>query len=63
MLSGNSDYPGDCDVEELRDLSANVAAERIADHFSAISCSYSPVKLNDLPAYLPAPPPPQVTEF
>ena len=39
------------------------AAERIAAHFAAVSCSYQPVQLASLPAYLPAPQPPQVTEL
>ena len=44
MLSGNADsFGNDCDIEELRDLSPDAAAEQIADHFSAISCSYLPV--------------------
>ena len=64
MLSGNADsFGNDCDVEELRDLSPDAAAEQIADHFSAISCSYLPVQLGRLPSYLPAPPPPRVTEY
>ena len=63
MISG---YPGssssDCEVEDISHLTASEAASRIAAHFSAISCSYQPVQLADLPAYLPAPQPPQVTE-
>ena len=63
MLSGYPDsFSGDCEVEELRGLTASDAAEKIADHFSAVSCSYQPVQLASLPAYLPAPQPPQVTE-
>ena len=61
MLSGSS--RGDCDVEEIAHLTASEAVEQISDHFSAISCSYMPVQLASLPAYLPAPQPPQVTEL
>ena len=61
-----SDYQicddGDFEVEELAGLSEVAAAEKIAEHFSAISCSYQPVQLGALPSYLPAPPSPQVTE-
>ena len=64
MLSDYSDTSNDdCYVEELRDLSDSAAAERIAEHFSSISCSYLPVQLTQLPAYLPCNSPPQVTEF
>ena len=64
MLSGYSgSTSSDCDVEELRDLTASDAAESIAAHFSAVSCSYQPVQLASLPAYLPASRPPQVTEL
>ena len=44
-------------------MAATGTAEQIAEHFSAISCSYLPVQLSSLPAYLPALPPPQVTEI
>ena len=55
MLSGCSDSASsECNVEELTHLTPPVAAERIAAHFSAISCSYQPVQLASLPAYLPA---------
>ena len=64
MLSGTQDASGsDWDIDELRNLTASAAADKIADHFSAISCSYQPVQLDSLPAYLPAPLPPQVTEL
>ena len=64
MLSGYPDQSSsDCEVEELMSLTALEAAEKIADHFAAVSCSYQPVQLSSLPAYLPAPEPPQVTEI
>ena len=54
MLSGYQESSSsDYDVDELRDLTASEAAERIAAHFSAVSCSYQPVHLPSLPAYLP----------
>ena len=64
MLSGTQNASGsEWDIEELSELTASAAADKIADHFSAISCSYQPVQLDRLPAFLPAPPPPQVTEW
>ena len=51
------------EVEELAGLSEQASVERIAEHFAAVSGSYEPVQLAALPAYLPAPPPPQVTEM
>ena len=64
MLSGSPGFSGDnIDVEELRDLSPIAAVEKIAEHFSSISCSYRPVQVESLPSYLPAPLPPQVTEM
>ena len=38
------------------------AAQKIAAHFAAISNEYSPIDSEQLPCYLPAPRPPQVTE-
>ena len=62
-----SDYQtcdvGDFQVEQLAGLSEVAAAEKIAEHFAAISCSYQPVQLAALPSFLPAPPPPKVTEI
>ena len=50
-------------IEELEGLSNTLAAEKIAEKFSEVSNSYKPVDFSKLPCYLPAPPPPQVTEY
>ena len=50
-------------VESLSNLTNLQAAQKIAEHFSAISCEYAPVDHTQLPCYLPAPPPPQVEEY
>ena len=51
------------DVAELSGQEPGVAAEGIAEHLAAVSGSYQPVQHAELPAFLPAPQPPQVTEF
>ena len=53
---------GDIQVESLAGLSNLESAKRIADHFAAISNQYDPIDISQLPCYLPALPPPQVTE-
>ena len=50
-------------VEALEGMSNLEAADAIAEHFSAVSNEYSPLDIQQLPSYLPAPPPPQVDEF
>ena len=53
MLSGTQDASGsEWDIDELSELTASAAADKIADHFSAISCCYQPVQLDRLPAFL-----------
>ena len=52
----------DVAVEELDGLSNEDSAERIAEHFAEVSNQYSPIKMEDLPSYLPAEKPPQVEE-
>ena len=54
---------GEIKVESLSALSNLQCAEKIAEHFAAISNEYSPVDNSQLPCYLPAPPPPQVEEY
>ena len=54
---------GDTIVESLSNLSNFQAAQKIAEHFSAVSNEYSPVDHTQLPSYLPAPAPPQVEEY
>ena len=48
----------ECEVEQLASLSEQQAAEQIANHFAAVSCSYQPVSWPDclhidLPSSLP----------
>ena len=54
---------GEVKVESLSALNNLQCAEKIAEHFAAISNEYSPVDNSQLPCYLPAPPPPQVEEY
>lgn len=54
---------GEVSVESLSDLTNKECADKIAQHFSAISNEYDPIDLSQLPSYLPAPPPPQVDEY
>ena len=54
---------GDICVESLTGLTNAESAQKIAEHFSAVSNEYSPINYNQLPCYLPAQPPPQVDEY
>ena len=54
---------GDVEVECLAGVKNKEAAQIIAQHFAAISTEYSPVDPHQLPAYLPALPPPVVEEY
>ena len=47
----------------LQNIDDQESAEIIADFYAATSNEYQPIQLSDLPAYLPALPPPQVDEF
>ena len=49
-------------VESLSNLSNLEAAQKIAEHFAAISNEYLPIDNSQLPCYLPALPPPTVEE-
>ena len=49
-------------VESLSNLSNLEAAQKIAEHFAAISNEYLPIDNSQLPCYLPALPPPKVEE-
>jgi hypothetical protein len=53
---------GEVNVESLSHLSNFEAAQKIAEHFAAISSEYSPVDHSQLPCFLPALPPPRVEE-
>ena len=54
---------GDIMVESLSGLNNLQAANKIGEHFSNISNEYNPIDKAKLPCYLPAPQPPQVTEY
>ena len=54
---------GDIQVEALGGLTNQQSAQKIAEHFAAISNEYLPVDESQLPCYLPATLPPQVTEY
>ena len=54
---------GDIQVQSLANLNNAQCAQKIAEHFATISQEYSPVDLNQLPCYLPAQPPPKISEF
>ena len=53
---------GDIHVESLSNFDNAECANKIAEHFASVSNEYSPVNNELLPCYLPALPPPQVTE-
>ena len=54
---------GDIQVQSLANLSNAQCSQKIAEHFATISQEYSPVDLNQLPCYLPAQQPPNISEF
>ena len=54
---------GEVKVECLSNLNNVQSAQKIAQHFAAISNEYSPIDTTQLPSYLPAQPPPQVEEY
>ena len=59
-ISGNE--IGEIRVESIADLPNKQCAQKIAEHYAAISNEYAPIDSTQLPSYLPAPPPPQVTD-
>ena len=54
---------GDIKIDSLSSFDNAECAQKIAEHFAAVSNEYSPVNNQQLPCYLPALPPPQVTEY
>ena len=54
---------GETHVEALAGLSNKECAQKIAEHYAAVSNEYLPINLSQLPSYLPALPPPQVDEY
>ena len=54
---------GELFVKCLAGLSDEESAEVVGQHFAAVSAEHSPVDHEQLPAFLPSLPPPQVTEW
>ena len=54
---------GDIRIESLDGLNAKEQVEEVAKAFAEISCQYSPVDINQLPAYLPAKQAPQLNVY
>lgn len=54
---------GELQVECLSDSSNQEAAETIANFFAEVSNEYDPVNFTQLPSFLPAEKPPQVSEL
>ena len=61
--TGNPTNDGDIVVEEISEYDNYEAAQKIGEHFAKISNEYQPIDNTQLPCYLPAPEPPQVTEY
>ena len=59
----NQSEQDDLRVEALSGLDDQESAELIAQHFASISQEYLPLNRADLPAFLPALPPPRVDEL
>ena len=47
----------------MTDFTNKQWAQKIAEHYAAISNKYAPIDSTQIPCYLPAQPPPQVTEY
>ena len=62
-ICSSSQNNAEIEIEALRGKSPKQGAECIAEYFSKVSQSYEPVNFSSLPSYLPALPPPQVTEL
>lgn len=56
-------HGGDIKVDILDGVDNKQGAELIAQHFASVANEYSPLNTSQLPAYLPAQRPPQVTEY
>ena len=54
---------GDLIVEELVGVNDDESAELIAEHFASVSQEYLPLDTSALPSFLPAPPPPTISEL
>ena len=56
-------HGGDIKIDILDGVDNKQGAELIAQHFASVANEYSPLNTSQLPAYLPAQRPPQVTEY
>ena len=54
---------GDVNVQSLSGFNNNQSAQKIAEHFAHISNQYKPIDNTQLPCYLPAQMPPQISEY
>ena len=63
QIGANNDQFDPTEIESLKGLTPEAAAEKIADFFAQTSNEYSPVNTSTLPSYLPALPPPQLNEI
>ena len=54
---------GKLEIECLKDKSDQEGAEAVAREFARVSQEYKPIRLEELPAYLPAKAPEQVNIF
>ena len=54
---------GDIRIESLEKMNPQEQVEAVAKSFAQISCEYEPVKLDQLPAYLPAEQAPQLNVY
>ena len=57
--TGNKVQEGNLTIECIEHLPPKLQVEEVANAFAKVSQEYEPIDLSQLPAYLPAPPPPQ----
>ena len=58
-ITGHNNKAGDFDLPSLG-VSVTEQADNLNDHFSDVCCQLPPLRLESLPSYLPAPPPPTI---
>lgn len=58
-LTGHNSKSGDFDLPCLGDT-VNEQANKLNEHFSSVCCQLPPLRLESLPSYLPALPPPKI---
>ena len=57
--TGNKSQEGNLNIACIEHLPQKLQVEEVANAFAKVSQEYAPIDLSQLPAYLPAPPPPQ----